>query len=309
LWQILTRKRPYEDMGSVSIDGFTDLIVEEEVRPDMDDETRRDYPILTDLIERCWRCDADDRPGFADVCDTLTDALVEIAIPHDSDAQSFWLKFFPTAGPEGVKIERCIRAMLKWFRLPANPEMRPAALQQQLTHLETLMVEKEDATIETSSAGRQRITSEWFGALMNWFGPMDNDLFKRVGSICARPWFHGHLSGPHATRLLDGRSDGYYLVRFSGTEPGYFTISKIQEGKVTHIRIAHQPCSGTFSVGTPTHPRPSHKSIAELLEKEKSFLGLGQPCPGSRFSSHHSSTEHHEVANGYVGNFVTEFVK
>ena len=39
-------------------------------------------------------------------------------------------------------------------------------------------MEKEDATIETASAGRQRITAEWFGALMNWFGPMDNDLFK-----------------------------------------------------------------------------------------------------------------------------------
>lgn len=155
LWQILTRRKPYEDLGSVSIDGFTDLIVDEEVRPELDAELCRDYPIVTELIERCWRAEADDRPNFSEICETMTDALIEIAIPHDSDAQSFWHKFFPSAGPEGVKIERLIKAMLKWFRLPANPEMRSEKLQRQLQQMELLLVEKEDLASEVSEHGKQ----------------------------------------------------------------------------------------------------------------------------------------------------------
>ena len=96
-----------------------------------------------------------------------------------------------------------------------------------------------------------------------------------------------------ATRLLDGRSDGFFLVRFSSTEPGFFTISKNSARKVSHIRIAHQPCSGKYSVGTPAHPRPSYASIAELLEKEE-HLHLGSPCPGSRFAGE-------PEVSGYVG--------
>ncbi len=71
--------------------------------------------------------------------------------------------------------------------------------------------------------------------------------------------------------------------------------------KVSHIRIAHQPCSGKFSVGTPTHPRPSYKSIADLIEKE-THLGLGSPCPGSRFCAERE-------VNGYVGHGLEGLVK
>jgi serine/threonine protein kinase len=196
LWQLLTRRKPYEDLGSVSIDGFTDLIVDEEVRPELDGDTCRDYPIVTDLIERCWRAEMHDRPDFSEICDIMTDALVEIAIPHDAEAQSFWHKFFPSAGPEGVKIERLVKALLKWFRMPTNPEMRSSALQKQLSLLELLLVEREDlgTDLHITGAGKQRVTAEWFGHIVSWLGPFDTDMLKRVASLCSKPWFHGHLS-------------------------------------------------------------------------------------------------------------------
>jgi serine/threonine protein kinase len=294
LWQILTRKRPYEDLDSISIDGFTDYVVDEGSRPEIEEDARQDYPILVELIEQCWGDDVEDRPEFEEICETLTDGLVEISVPHDIDAQRFWLKFFPSAGPEGVKIERCIRAMLKWFRLPANPEMRSKTLQNQLTQLGILMNEKDDGSIEGVSS-KARISCEWFGSLMNWFGPFDNSFFKRVGNLCSRHWFHGHLSGPQSQRLLNGRADGFHLVRFSATEPGSFTISKVHDSrKVTHIRIAHSPCSSIYCI---KGQKKEYKSISDLLEAEKDNLGLTMPCPGSRFMD---SDE--DAATGYVVN-------
>jgi FtsP/CotA-like multicopper oxidase with cupredoxin domain len=39
-------------------------------------------------------------------------------------------------------------------------------------------------------------------------------------------WFHPHVSGPEAERLLkDAGVDGTYLVRPSKTNPGDFTLS------------------------------------------------------------------------------------
>jgi serine/threonine protein kinase len=135
LWQCLTRKHPYEDIGAISMDGFTgescgmlllllclngcaDYIVDEESRPEIEESQRHDYPMLVELIEHCWEGKSASRPQFEDVCEVISDALVEIAIPHDLDAQRFWLKFFSTVGL-GVKIDRVIRAVLKvshgWF--------------------------------------------------------------------------------------------------------------------------------------------------------------------------------------------------
>lgn len=198
MWQILTRKHPYEDVGDVSMDEFTDLIVDEESRPDIDDAQRADYPMLVDLIEQCWDARSSSRPSFqgerdaaagharssspshADICGVISDALVEIAIPHDTEAQRFWLKFFSAVG-SGVKVERVVRALLKasaergggwgqcahgglqqWFRLPSNPEMHTAQLKSQLRDLELLLREHEEMDGPSSkSSGRARITGTW----------------------------------------------------------------------------------------------------------------------------------------------------
>lgn len=264
------------------MDGFTEFIVDEMSRPDIEENEKRDFPILVELIERCWHNDPDSRPNFEEICALLTDAMVEIAIAHDRDAQNFWLKFFSKYGSQGVKIDRCVKALLKWFRLPSNPEMRSKALETQIKYLKMVMHEKDDLTDDEEENSKARITVEWFGSLINWFGPLDKDFLKRVGSMCSKVWFHGRLSGSHASRLLNGRADGFYLVRFSATEPGYYTISCIRGGKVTHIRIIHPPCSQEYSVGVEN--RQTFKSISELLEKEKNFLELSVACPGSRFN-------------------------
>lgn len=128
--------------------------------------------------------------------------------------------------------------MLKWFRMPANPEMRPAALHKQLTQLELLLVEREDLGSDVAFGGVgkqvkrtlsllyslcddqvvcvrifffslfvQRVTAEWFGHIVSWLGPFEPDMLKRVASLCSKPWFHGHLSSAQVKKKKDHRKN------------------------------------------------------------------------------------------------------
>lgn len=59
-----------------------------------------------------------------------------------------------------------------------------------------------------------------------------------------RRWFHAHISGVEAERLLlEEGVDGSFLARPSGTSIGDFTLSVRRNGKVTHIKIQN---SGDF---------------------------------------------------------------
>lgn len=60
-------------------------------------------------------------------------------------------------------------------------------------------------------------------------------------SVCLR-WFHGHLSGPNAEKLLVARDEANtYLVRESLSKPGDFVLSVLtdERGKSGGKRVSH----------------------------------------------------------------------
>lgn len=57
-------------------------------------------------------------------------------------------------------------------------------------------------------------------------------------------WFHGHLSGKDAEKLiLDRGKNGSFLVRESQSKPGDFVLSVRTDDKVTHVMIRCTPVS------------------------------------------------------------------
>jgi len=55
--------------------------------------------------------------------------------------------------------------------------------------------------------------------------------------VCFR-WFHGHLSGKEAERLiLDKGKNGSFLVRESQSKPGEYVLSVRTDDRVTHVMI------------------------------------------------------------------------
>lgn len=60
----------------------------------------------------------------------------------------------------------------------------------------------------------------------------------RLTSVFFYRWFHGHLSGKDAERLiLDRGKNGSFLVRESQSQPGDFVLSVRTDDKVTHVMI------------------------------------------------------------------------
>lgn len=54
-------------------------------------------------------------------------------------------------------------------------------------------------------------------------------------------WFHGHLSGKEAEKiLLEKGKNGSFLVRESQSKPGDYVLSVRTEDKVTHVMIRYQ---------------------------------------------------------------------
>ncbi|XP_067123786.1 tyrosine-protein phosphatase non-receptor type 11-like isoform X1 [Centruroides vittatus] len=86
--------------------------------------------------------------------------------------------------------------------------------------------------------------------------------------MCADPtterWFHGHLSGKDAERLvLEKGKNGSFLVRESLSKPGDFVLSVRTDDKVTHVMIRCQ--DGKYDVGGGER----FDSLADLVEHYK----------------------------------------
>lgn len=56
-----------------------------------------------------------------------------------------------------------------------------------------------------------------------------------------KSWFHGELTLTESQQRLSGLPGGTFLVRFSSTQPGCFTISSLTQGNssIKHQRVLY----------------------------------------------------------------------
>jgi len=130
----------------------------------------------------------------------------------------------------------------------------------------------------------EMVNLEKFGRILEWFGPIIDPLsreisfFDRITSLLQQKWFHGDLATSIAESRLSSESIGTYLLRFSSTNPGCYTISrKTTDGSITHQRIFHQAGHGFYI------NNQRYDSLEQLVELSKNPLNLAFPCPGSPF--------------------------
>ena len=68
---------------------------------------------------------------------------------------------------------------------------------------------------------------------------------------CADPtterWFHGHLTGKEADKLLSKGKNASFLVRESQSKPGDYVLSVRNDDRVTHVIIRCR--GGQFDIG------------------------------------------------------------
>lgn len=77
-------------------------------------------------------------------------------------------------------------------------------------------------------------------------------------------WFHGHLSGQDAEKLLDKGKNGSFLVRESQSKPGHYSLSVRNDDRVTHVMIRCR--EGRFDIG---EKGDRFDTLSELVEHYK----------------------------------------
>ena len=166
---------------------------------------------------------------------------------------------------------------------------------------------------DPTSRNRLVMTTESFGHLLYWFGPLDlkqpDEFLDRIANTVRKDWFHGDIDSATANSRLATAAKSSFLVRCSrktaATEP--FTLSrKTKEGIICHQRIAYSPSSATFSIVIKYKSKEKkdkllqgkpHGSLDDFIRLIKPKLHLDKACKGSDFQSLFVSTQ---VLEGYM---------
>jgi len=153
--------------------------------------------------------------------------------------------------------------------------------------------EKSKKSIDSTEPQEERVvTNEKFGHFLGWFGPLSlgNVILDIVRTMLTEPWFHGDSSTKESEDKLFEKHPGTFLVRFSSSSPGCFTISKISDGKIKHQKIQHKP-GFAYEINGRSYP-----SLQDLIRGEAQALGLVKACDGSKYLK----IFHDEITSGYV---------
>jgi hypothetical protein len=132
-----------------------------------------------------------------------------------------------------------------------------------------------------SAANSDMVHIEALGKVLHWLGPLTTsaDFYSNLSSLLSKAWFHGSVQTSDAEHRLADRAEGCFLIRFSTTSPGSYTISKVKKGGApVHQRIEHK--NGAFHVAV-----RSYSNLELLLQGEYENLQLKGACPGSKYNA------------------------
>ncbi|KAH3744146.1 SHK1 protein [Pelomyxa schiedti] len=286
LWQILTRAPLFPSYTVLS--EFATDICNNNIRPPI---PRNSNPGYVDLMQRCWDGKPENRPDFPYIVSNLRQRIIHVIIP-DPPTNQFWLKFFQyqTAVPWS--------AFLDAFSCEFNlvPEGRPLSVQYagtpdiSTTPLIPLLQSMQEVLVENDSdiVTRERMAIlDGFGSISEGIG-----LAQKIHEVIGLAYFHGNISTSNTALLLAAPKS--WLVRFSGSELGYFVFSWHDiVGGISHKRFRRLPTSNSEGIFTFDDP-PGFPTLQELVQDTLRTLSLGMadaPAKPPRVtSSYHTAT-------------------
>jgi len=281
LWEIVTRREPFEQYKSFT--EFRNAVCRLHVRP----EVPAGIPErLAHLMQACWAPEPEARPDFAAIGTELELVIIETAI-RDDFCRQFWARhflgmdpvpwnaFFPNFFVDlGVPTD-AVQALMN-----STAEEAQAADDADLTQLHLFKCCVEALVTETNrDSGELEVRLELFGHAIDCFSPVtDASTLNHMANLLVETWFHGNLSAQDAMTRLRNFPAGTYLVRFSESEVGAYTISiQTETNSTKHQRIKHVPGRGFFLGNA------EYSSLQEIVARAAAKLNLMAPCPGSPF--------------------------
>jgi len=280
LWEIYTCKDLFPHHSDY--DEFMEAICVKGERPPIPKDC---LPSLRSLLEECWQKDPAKRPDFTEINQRLNNILVEAAI-SEPDAQAFWKeKFLSTKRlQKSVKFDKefapAIYRFLGLGKVPQNNSSEtkdPAILN--FRALRALAAQR-----ESQGDGPMVVDIEAYGRLVRWFGPFKNKhgeetILDRMRLTCSLPGFWGDLETKEAQTRLEGKPEGFYLIRFSLSEPLGYAITRVGAGnQIKNVKILIK--NWEFCV---TEKGKTYPNLEALVTEVRDTLHLTNALGGSRF--------------------------
>jgi len=201
---------------------------------------------LLDLAFSCLHADPTQRPPTVDeIARRLKHLLIDVVL-FDSAGNTFWKTNFLS------RVEVPFMEFMELFEKSFEIDK----IKNQDTHYQV----KLDAFQFLLSSGNvpvqgtQLVKLDNFSKMLCWFGPIDAtepnnayNLLRRIEEQLGKRSFFGAIEASQAEAMLKDELEGTYLVRFSGSIPGSYTVSarvnmlKSNNRKVCHFRIYHKP--------------------------------------------------------------------
>jgi serine/threonine protein kinase len=148
--------------------------------------------------------------------------------------------------------------------------------------------------------GDDVVSMEKWGKILAWFGPLVDlkngvIILDKIRVLLQNNWFHGDISTKEAENRLIAKGPGAFLIRFSTSAPGTYTMSKVsRDGSINHQRILYQPGAGFF-IHNKIYP-----SLEALVTGESREMGLTTPSLGSKYSHLFVEIQSGYIQAGYV---------
>jgi len=304
LWQIMTgESNPYPDEKDV--DAFLDHVVEGK-RPDVS----KLHPGIALLCQSCWTDDPDSRPSFEKVIQFLNGFIAEYAFP-DEESSKWWQNVFGESRSVSWEDfvtkadknnERELAEMAKEGH--SLPEIDPAELE---TIRSDSWRELKSLVVEEGSGGNPVVTIESFGQLLFWLDGISSPeifttyfdrLLGKIHSLMNVDCFFKLMKTEIAETTLSGKPTGSYLLRFSSSVIGAYTVSFLfaNKGKAVpyHIRVLYNKKDGCyfFDVNLGPNRKITGTTLEKLLEEGKA-IGLTNPLSHKAFFDKSRSDGYH----------------
>jgi len=296
LWQMITRRELFPEY--TELEPFIEAICYRHVRPPLPADT---LPAVRDLVQACWANRPEQRPDFSQIVAALENIIVECAI-SDPHGAFLWKKHFkykeevewpafinmlgfelglagdpnpPISSPSGTPPVPPMHDLLTNYPHAWDGTARP------FTDINCKCLKAVVATKPLIESDIEVVSMDQFGKVLAWFGDLRNDgadILDKMRELMTCPWFHGDISQQESEDRLANKPEGTFLLRFSTTEDGAYTISKVSaQGGVSHQRV-HRAAPRQYVVNT-----HMYANIPDLLRRESQSLNLLTPCLGSRF--------------------------
>jgi len=292
LWFLVTKKEPYEEYDD--LDTFSHAVCIQHIRPVIPLDT---IPSLAELIKKCWDPNPAARPSFSEIVLRLDHIIVDLAI-EDPFGRQFWKDHF--LAKFSVPWTEFLNQLAKFLTLVEDTGMPftdvlvvyKDALKQTTLDIDVKCFKAilaEESRTQGTDNEEQVVSIEKCGAILQYLGPLTPrpylpdgiNILQRTRQLLVEPWFHGNISTHESESNLISKPAGTFLVRFSTSSPGCYTISKVSlnDNSIKHQKIQHKSGAG-FEINGKTY-----KSLQELVKTESQDLNLYTACTGSRFLS------------------------